>query len=76
MNTPIISSRRRSGRDADAAIDMSTSLGGLQLPSPVLTASGCAAAGQELDNYFDITSIGAIVTKSIMLAPRSGRACG
>lgn len=74
MNTPIISSRRRSGRDADAAIDMSTSLGGLQLPSPVLTASGCAAAGQELDNYFDITSIGAIVTKSIMLAPRSGRA--
>lgn len=55
-------------------IDMSTSLGGLELPNPVLTASGCAAAGKELDNYFDITSIGAIVTKSIMLSPRSGRA--
>jgi dihydroorotate dehydrogenase (NAD+) catalytic subunit len=39
-----------------------------------LTASGCAAAGRELDRFFDITEIGAVVTKSIMLAPRSGRA--
>lgn len=56
------------------AIDMSTRLGSVGLPSPVLTASGCAAAGRELDQFFDITSIGAIVTKSIMLEPRSGRA--
>ena len=55
-------------------IDMSTSLGPLGLPSPVLTASGCAAAGRELDAFFDITQIGAIVTKSVMLQPRSGRA--
>ena len=55
-------------------VDLSTSLGALQLPSPVLTASGCAGAGRELDDYFDITQIGAIVTKSIMLEPRSGRA--
>ncbi len=54
-------------------VDMSTDLAGLQLPSPVLTASGCAAAGRELDAFFDITSIGAVVTKSIMLNPRSGR---
>lgn len=53
---------------------MSASLAGLALPSPILTASGCAAAGRELDGFFDITSIGAIVTKSIMLEPRSGRA--
>ncbi|MFT6564354.1 MAG: dihydroorotate dehydrogenase (NAD+) catalytic subunit [Actinomycetes bacterium] len=39
-----------------------------------MTASGCAAAGRELDRFFDITEIGAVVTKSIMLAPRSGRA--
>ncbi len=39
----------------------------------MLTASGCAAAGRELDQFFDITEIGAVVTKSIMLAPRSGR---
>ncbi len=55
------------------AVDISTALGRLQLPAPVLTASGCAGYGRELDAYFDITAIGAIVTKSIMLEPRSGR---
>jgi dihydroorotate dehydrogenase (NAD+) catalytic subunit len=54
-------------------VDMSTSLARLELPSPVLTASGCAAAGRELDQFFDITTIGAVVTKSIMMNPRSGR---
>lgn len=55
-------------------VDMSTRLAGLDLPSPILTASGCAAAGRELDQFFDITQIGAVVTKSIMPEPRSGRA--
>jgi dihydroorotate dehydrogenase (NAD+) catalytic subunit len=66
----------RHGQSAAAipAIDMSTRLGAVGLPSPVLTASGCAASGRELDQFFDITSIGAVVTKSIMLEPRSGRA--
>jgi len=57
-----------------ASVDMRANLAGAVLPSPVLTASGCAAAGRELDRFFDITAIGAVVTKSIMLAPRSGRA--
>lgn len=55
-------------------VDMRADLAGAALPSPVLTASGCAAAGRELDRFFDITEIGAIVTKSIMVNPRSGRA--
>ena len=55
-------------------VDLATSLGTLALPAPVLTASGCAAAGRELDNYFDITKLGGIITKSIMLDARSGRA--
>jgi len=54
-------------------VDMTTSLASAQLPNPVLTASGCAAAGRELDQFFDITAIGAVVTKSIMLKARSGR---
>ncbi len=56
------------------AVDMSTTLGQLHLPAPMLTASGCAASGRELDQFFDITTIGAIVTKSVMANPRSGRA--
>ncbi len=55
-------------------LDMSTVLGGLALPYPVLTASGCAASGRELEQFFDLSAIGAVVTKSIMLKPRSGRA--
>ena len=57
-----------------ARTDMSTTLAGVRFPNPVFTASGCAAAGQELHQFFDVASLGGIVTKSIMLAPRSGRA--
>ena len=55
-------------------VDMSTKLGRLDFSSPAFTASGCAAAGKELDQFIDITTIGAVVTKSVMLNPRSGRA--
>ncbi len=55
-------------------VDMRAELASASLPSPILTASGCAAAGRELDRFFDITAIGAVVTKSIMVNPRSGRA--
>jgi len=54
--------------------DMTATLGSLTLPNPVLTASGCAAAGRELHQFFDVAELGAIVTKSIMVEPRSGRA--
>ena len=52
----------------------STSLGGTVLPNPIVTASGCAGSGKELSQFFPLTELGAIVTKSIMLKPRSGRA--
>ncbi len=55
-------------------MDLATTLGPLRLPAPVLTASGCAAAGRELAQFFDIAELGAVVTKSIMMAPRAGRA--
>ncbi|HEU4910282.1 MAG TPA: dihydroorotate dehydrogenase [Actinomycetes bacterium] len=53
--------------------DLRTVLGPLELDNPVLTASGCAASGRELQQFFDVAALGAVVTKSIMLAPRSGR---
>jgi dihydroorotate dehydrogenase (NAD+) catalytic subunit len=55
------------------AVDLRTRLGHVELPNPILTASGCAGAGRELANYIDVAKIGAIVTKSVMLAPRAGR---
>jgi dihydroorotate dehydrogenase (NAD+) catalytic subunit len=54
-------------------VDMTAELGSLTLPNPVLTASGCAGYGRELDQFFPISDIGAVVTKSIMWSPRSGR---
>lgn len=65
---------RRGDASRGSTVDMSTDLAGIALPSPLLTASGCAAAGKELDAFMDITQIGAVVTKSIMLKPRAGRA--
>jgi dihydroorotate dehydrogenase (NAD+) catalytic subunit len=56
-----------------ADVQMSTALAGFQLPSPVLTASGCAAAGRELSQFFPLDRLGAVVTKTIQLRPRSGR---
>jgi dihydroorotate dehydrogenase (NAD+) catalytic subunit len=56
-----------------AAVDLRVQLGSVQLPNPVLTASGCAAAGRELAQFFDVAELGAVTTKSVLLAPRSGR---
>lgn len=54
-------------------VDMTASLGRLSLPNPILTASGCAGYGRELHQFFDVAELGAVVTKSIQLRPRSGR---
>jgi dihydroorotate dehydrogenase (NAD+) catalytic subunit len=54
-------------------VDLTTTLSDITLDNPVMTASGCAAAGKELHQFFDVAELGAIVTKSIMLDPRSGR---
>lgn len=54
-------------------VDLSTTLGSLELSSPTATASGCAAAGRELAQFGDVSTLGAVVTKSIMLKARSGR---
>jgi dihydroorotate dehydrogenase (NAD+) catalytic subunit len=55
-------------------VDLSTTLADAHLVNPVMTASGCAAAGRELHQFFDVAELGAVVTKSIMRDPRSGRA--
>lgn len=56
------------------AVDLSTTLAGVRFPNPIFTASGCAAAGRELNAFFDVADLGAIVTKSVMRDPRLGRA--
>jgi dihydroorotate dehydrogenase (NAD+) catalytic subunit len=55
-------------------LDFSTTLGSSRFDNPILTASGCAGSGKELSQFFPLSALGGIVTKSIMLKPRSGRA--
>ena len=57
-----------------SALDFSTKIGSKRFSNPIFTASGCASSGQELSQFFSLTEIGAIVTKSIMTKPRTGRA--
>jgi len=57
-----------------SSFDFRTTLGSTHLPNPILTASGCAANGKELSAFFPLGEIGAVVTKSVMNHPRSGRA--
>ncbi len=53
--------------------DYSTTLGPAWFPTPLFTASGCASSGKELSQFFSLSDIGAVVTKSIMLRARPGR---
>jgi len=57
-----------------SALDFSTKIGSKRFNNPIFTASGCASSGQELAQFFPLTELGAVVTKSIMTKPRTGRA--
>lgn len=54
------------------SVDLSVSLGPLRLRNPVVTASGCFASGREMARFFDLSTLGAVVTKSVTLEPRVG----
>jgi len=60
--------------ETNYTFDFSTALADRRIPNPILTASGTAGSGKELSQFFPLSDIGAVVTKSIMLKPRSGRA--
>lgn len=49
-----------------------TSLGGVELRSPIVLAAGTAGVIDEMADVLDLSMIGAITTKSITLEPREG----
>lgn len=57
---------------SSACIDLSVSIGSLQLSNPVMTASGTFGYGAEFINLVDLDSLGAIVVKGISIKPRPG----
>ncbi|MFT7465155.1 MAG: dihydroorotate dehydrogenase (NAD+) catalytic subunit [Pseudohongiellaceae bacterium] len=55
-----------------AQVDLSVDVGPLKLGNPVMTASGTAGLGLELQPFFDLRAAGAIVIKTITKKPRKG----
>lgn len=52
--------------------ELATTVAGLRLDNPIVTASGCFASGREMERFVDVGSIGAVVVKSVTKAPRKG----
>jgi dihydroorotate dehydrogenase (NAD+) catalytic subunit len=57
---------------AAANVDLTTTVGSVTLPNPILTASGTSGHGAELAPYLDLSSLGAVVVKSLSAAPWAG----
>jgi dihydroorotate dehydrogenase (NAD+) catalytic subunit len=55
-----------------ASIDLSARFGAIDLPHPVMTASGCFAYGQQFAPFFDLRELAGLSTKGISPNPRQG----
>ncbi|MET0881905.1 MAG: dihydroorotate dehydrogenase [Acidimicrobiales bacterium] len=53
-------------------VDLTTTVGSVMLPNPVMTASGTAGHGTELAAYQDLSRLGAVVVKSLAGGPWAG----
>ncbi|MFN2449274.1 MAG: dihydroorotate dehydrogenase [Candidatus Baltobacteraceae bacterium] len=53
-------------------IDLSVTIGDLDLPYPTLMGSGCYGSGLEFAPFVDLALIGGVVLKSVTRAPRTG----
>jgi dihydroorotate dehydrogenase (NAD+) catalytic subunit len=53
-------------------VSLATNLAGIELATPVLGASGCFGAGEELSALVDLRRVGGIVTKSVTPRPVRG----
>ena len=63
--------RRRVSKES---VDLTTTVGSVTLANPVMTASGTAGHGDELGAYVDLSTLGAVVVKSLSPEPWAGNA--
>ena len=62
-----------SGRiDAPPAASLQVTLGRLELPNPIMVASGTFGYGREMTDFVPVGRLGAVVPKTITLLPRRG----
>jgi dihydroorotate dehydrogenase (NAD+) catalytic subunit len=53
-------------------MNVSVKIGSLTLKNPVTVASGTCAYGEELNAYYPLAELGAVITKGLSLKPRPG----
>jgi dihydroorotate dehydrogenase (NAD+) catalytic subunit len=53
-------------------MNLSVRIGSLELKNPVMTASGTFGYGEEYAEFFDLSSLGAVVVKGLSLLPKEG----
>ena len=56
----------------DQTVDLSVQVGPLRLANPIMTASGTAGLGLEMEPFWDLGEAGAVVVKTITKKPRRG----
>jgi dihydroorotate dehydrogenase (NAD+) catalytic subunit len=56
------------------AMDLSTTLGRLRLPNPIMVASGTFGYAREMEQVVDVSRLGAVLPKTITAEPRMGNA--
>jgi dihydroorotate dehydrogenase (NAD+) catalytic subunit len=54
------------------AADITTAVGSVGLPNPIMTAAGTSGHGIELAEYGDLSVLGAVVVKSLSVRPWAG----
>lgn len=55
-----------------AEVDLRVQLDDMILRNPIMAASGTFASGQEINRFFDVDRLGAVVVTSITMDPRPG----
>ena len=55
-------------------VDLTTAVGSVSLPNPILTAAGTAGFSTELSGWVDLSALGAVVVKSLSPEPWDGNA--
>jgi dihydroorotate dehydrogenase (NAD+) catalytic subunit len=53
-------------------MDLRVRIGALELPNPIIAASGCFGYGLEYDDVVDLSSLGAVAVKGLFLGERQG----
>ena len=72
MSTVPSSRKVRATPVTPAEVDLRVQLDDMILRNPILAASGTFASGQEINRFFDVNRLGAVVVKSITMEPRPG----